>query len=150
MNYPKISIVTPNYNMGAYLEETIKSVISQNYPNLEYFIIDGGSNDNSLEIIKKYERHLTYWISEKDNGMYHAIQKGFEKSTGEIMAWLNSDDMYHSNSLFIVAEIFDSFPQVEWLLGASTTFDEKGRTVFCSQIGRASCMERVYKSEVDL
>ena len=74
---PKISIVTPSYNQGQYLEDTILSVISQGYPNLEYVIIDGGSTDNSVEIIKKYEEHLTYWVSEPDNGMYDAINKGF-------------------------------------------------------------------------
>ncbi len=94
--YPKISIVTPSYNQGQYLEQTILSVIGQNYPNLEYIIIDGGSTDNSIEIIKKYERYLAYWVSEKDKGHYHAVQKGFDKSTGEIMSWLNSDDILHS------------------------------------------------------
>jgi glycosyltransferase involved in cell wall biosynthesis len=78
--FPKISIVPPSYNQSQYLEETILSVIGQNYPNLEYIIIDGGSTDNSVEIIKKYEKYLSYRVSEKDNGNYHAIQKGFDKS----------------------------------------------------------------------
>ena len=105
-NYPKFTIVTPNYNGDKFLEQTILSVINQNYPNLEYIIIDGGSNDSSIEIIKKYENYLTYWISEPDNGMYEAIQKGFDKSTGEIMAWVNSDDMSHNNSFFTVHKQF--------------------------------------------
>ena len=129
-NYPKITIVTPNYNCEKYLEKTILSVINQNYPNLEYIIIDGGSNDSSIEIIKKYENYLTYWISEPDNGMYEAIQKGFDKSTGEIMAWINSDDMYHKNSFFTVADIFSNFKQVSWLTGANTNYDEFDRTVY--------------------
>src|SRR5690349_701527 len=110
MNWPKISIVTPNFNNGKYLEDTIVSVLSQNYPNLEYFIIDGGSTDNSLEIIKRYERHLAGWTSEPDGGMYEAIDKGFNKTTGEIMAWLNSDDMYHRKSLFAVGKLFCDLP----------------------------------------
>ncbi len=129
MNYPKISIVTPNYNGAKYLEETILSVLNQNYPNIEYIIIDGGSTDESVEIIKKYEKSLKYWISEKDTGLYSALQKGFDRSTGEIMAWINSDDKYHPMSFFTIAEIFTSFPKINWLTGAQTTYDEKGRTV---------------------
>jgi glycosyltransferase involved in cell wall biosynthesis len=131
MTYPKISIVTPNFNGERFLEETILSLLDQKYPNLEYIIIDGASTDKSVEIIKKYESFLHYWESSKDNGMYHAIQKGFEKSSGEIMAWLNSDDMYHNNSLFTIAEIFNSLPNVNWLQGLCTAFDELGRTVSC-------------------
>lgn len=130
---PKITIVTPNYNGAKYLEDTILSVISQDYPNLEYFIIDGCSTDGSIEIIKKYENKLTWWASEPDNGMYSAIQKGFDRSTGEIMGWINSDDMYHRNALFTVAEIFSSFEKVSWLAGASTVYDENNRTVFVEQ-----------------
>jgi glycosyltransferase involved in cell wall biosynthesis len=132
MNFPRISIVTPNYDGGKYLEDTILSVLDQFYPNLEYIVIDGNSKDGSIDIIKKYENRLTYWISEPDKGMYHAIQKGFEKSTGEIMAWINSDDMYHRKSLFTVAEIFSSYKEIEWLQGAGTSFDESGRTVYCT------------------
>lgn len=94
MSYPKISIVTPSYNQGEFLEQTILSVLGQNYPNLEYIIIDGNSTDNSVEIIKKYEKHLKYWVSEPDNGQSEAINKGFSYTSGEILAWINSDDMY--------------------------------------------------------
>jgi glycosyltransferase involved in cell wall biosynthesis len=128
-NYPKISIVTVNYNNGEYLEQTIKSVIEQGYPNLEYILIDGGSTDNSLEIIEKYAAHFTYWISEPDEGQYQAIQKGFEKSSGEIMAWLNSDDKYLPRSLFKVAEIFNKYREVKWLMGLAREYTEDGALV---------------------
>ena len=105
-NYPKIAIVTPSYNQAQFLERTILSVLNQNYPNLEYIIIDGGSTDGSVEIIKKYERYLSYWVSEKENVQADAINKGFQKSTGQILAWLNSDDLYLPNTLVKIMNIF--------------------------------------------
>ena len=93
-HYPRISIVTPSFNQGQFLEQTILSVLGQNYPNLEYIIIDGGSSDNSVEIIKKYENQIKFWVSEKDNGQCQAINKGFKIASGDILGWLNSDDMY--------------------------------------------------------
>ena len=140
MNYPKISIVTPSFNQGQYLEDTILSVLEQGYPNLEYIIIDGGSTDNSKDIIEKYESQLSYWVSEPDSGLYDAIQKGFDKSTGEIMAWINSDDLYHPKSFFTVAEIFN-LNEVNWLQGIPTAFDERGRTVFVRGIKRWSKLD---------
>src|SRR5262245_40289062 len=92
--FPKLSIVTPSYNQGRYLKDTICSILDQGYPNLEYIIMDGGSTDESVEIIKKYERHLAYWQSEKDRGQNHAITEGFKHATGVIYAYLNSDDKY--------------------------------------------------------
>ncbi|RDC64117.1 glycosyltransferase family 2 protein [Adhaeribacter pallidiroseus] len=133
MQYPKISIVTPNYNQSEYLEETILSIITQNYPNLEYIIIDGGSSDNSVNIIMKYEKYLSYWVSESDNGLYYALQKGFEKSSGEIMGWLNSDDLLHRKSLYVIANIFNNNLQVNWLQGRPTIYDESGMTVDSSK-----------------
>jgi len=105
-SWPKISIVTPSYNQGKYIEATIQSVIGQNYPNLEYIIMDGGSQDNTLDIIKKYENHISYWESKKDNGQASAINRGFSIASGEIMAWLNSDDMYLPGTLRLVSGIF--------------------------------------------
>lgn len=97
--WPKISIVTPSYNQAQYLEETIRSVLLQNYPNLEYIIIDGGSTDNSVEIIKKYEPWLAYWNSERDRGQSQAINKGFSIATGELAGWLNSDDIFFPGAI---------------------------------------------------
>lgn len=125
--YPKITVVTPSFNQGAFLEYTILSILDQGYPNLEYIIIDGGSTDNSVEIIKKYEESFAYWVSEKDNGLYDALQKGFERSTGEIMCWINSDDMHHKKSLITVAELFSSMPKINWVMGANTFYDEDGK-----------------------
>jgi len=98
--WPKISIITPSYNQGRYLEKTIRSVLLQGYPNLEYLVVDGGSNDKSVEIIKKYEPWIDYWISEKDSGQSHAINKGIEKSSGDLLGWLNSDDYLLQGALF--------------------------------------------------
>jgi glycosyltransferase involved in cell wall biosynthesis len=105
-DWPKISIVTPSFNQGQYIEQTILSVINQGYPNLEYIIIDGGSTDETVEIIKRYEPWITFWISEPDRGQSHAINKGLEKCTGEIFNWLNSDDWYLPYTLFEVAKRF--------------------------------------------
>ena len=97
--WPKFTVVTPSLNQGQFLEETIRSVLLQGYPNLEYIVIDGGSSDESVEIIRKYEKWLAYWSSEPDRGQSHAINKGFRRATGEIVAWLNSDDVYERDAL---------------------------------------------------
>jgi glycosyltransferase involved in cell wall biosynthesis len=114
-NQPKISIITTNYNGAAWLEQSIQSVLGQNYPQLEYIIIDGGSTDGSQKIIEKYQDRLAYWESSPDRGFAHAYNKGFARATGEIMAWLNSDDTYTPWALETVAHCFVDCPQVQWL-----------------------------------
>jgi hypothetical protein len=127
---PRISIVTPSLNQAGFLEETIRSVLDQGYPNLEYMIVDGGSTDDSLRIIRKYERWLAWWVSEPDSGMYQAINKGFARSTGEIMAWLNADDKYLPWTLETVADLLNALPQVEWLTSVVHLYwDTCGRVV---------------------
>ena len=133
MNYPSISIVTPVYNQVQHIEDTILSVLSQGYPNLEYIIIDGGSTDGTVDVIRRYASRLHYWVSEPHHGMYDAIQKGFEHSTGDIMAWIGSDDMYHPRSLFAVGKIFATLPDVEWLEGATTYYNTQGETIEIKQ-----------------
>jgi glycosyltransferase involved in cell wall biosynthesis len=123
MDYPKISIVTPSFNQAEYLEQTIRSVLDQNYPNLEYVIIDGGSTDGSVDVIKKYARQLIFWVSEKDKGQYDAINKGFSHTTGEIMAWINSSDIYYPWTLDTIAEIFTN-ANVEWISGMHTNLSK--------------------------
>nr|WP_294794353.1 glycosyltransferase family 2 protein [uncultured Mucilaginibacter sp.] len=128
-NWPKISVVTPSYNQAGFLEETILSVTNQNYPNLEYIVIDGGSTDGSVDIIKKHESKLSYWSSEKDNGLYDAINKGFKVATGEILMWINSDDLLMPMSLFSVGEIFMKHSEVNWITGISVSLDERSRII---------------------
>ena len=123
-DFPKISIVTPSFNQGKYLEETILSVINQEYPNLEYIIIDGGSTDNSLEIIAKYEKYLTFWVSEPDNGQSNAINKGLAKSTGEVFNWLCSDDTLTEGSLYRIGKAFKEHPEIKCYSGGLRQFQE--------------------------
>lgn len=123
--YPKISIISPSLNQGQFIEETILSVLSQNYPNLEYIIIDGVSTDNTLDILEKYSSQLK-WISEEDTGQTNAINKGMKLATGEIVAYLNADDILLPNALENVAHSFDKYPNVKWLVGKCQIVDEKG------------------------
>lgn len=115
IDWPRISVVTPSLNQGAYLEQTILSVLSQGYPNLEYILMDGGSTDESLGIIRRYAPSLAHWESNPDAGQYDAVQRGLIRSHGEVMAYLNSDDLYLPWTLRVVGEIFAAFPRVEWL-----------------------------------
>lgn len=125
---PKISVVIPSYNQGQFIEETILSVINQQYPNLEIIIIDGGSKDNTVDVIKKYEQHITWWVSEKDKGQSDAINKGFSRITGDIATWLCSDDLYTEGALNKVAKIFSELPDEAGLIyGGATLFGEKAK-----------------------
>jgi len=134
MTAPTISIVTPSYNQGQFLEEAIQSVLSQDYPNLEYVVMDGGSTDASVDIIRKYESKLTYWRSAPDGGQYDAINQGFARTTGEIMAWLNSDDAYLPWTLSVVGNVFSALPEVGWITTLyPLQWDRRGRAVECGR-----------------
>lgn len=128
--YPRISIVTPNYNYGHFLEETIRSVLLQGYPNLDYIIIDGGSTDNSVDIIKRYEKWLAYWVTEKDEGQAQAINKGLAKSTGEIFNWINSDDVLAKEAL---AEVAKSINDFDVCAGTVCNFSENNQVLIQNQ-----------------
>ena len=123
-----VSIITPSYNQGGFIEETIKSVLSQDYPEIEYIVIDGGSTDNTVEILKKYEGRLK-WVSEKDRGQSDAINKGFGMARGEILAWLNSDDIYLSGAVSKAVEFLRNHPDVKVIYGNARFCDESGKII---------------------
>jgi GT2 family glycosyltransferase len=135
-NLPRISIVTPSFNQAQFLEQTIDSVLSQGYPNLEYIVMDGGSSDGSPDIIRQHENHLAYWTSEKDNGAADAIRKGFEKTTGTILAYLNSDDVYLPGALHAIAEAMSdssvdvAYGNLYWIAGDGKILGEQHQTPF--------------------
>lgn len=126
---PKISIITPSFNQGDFIEETINSVINQAYSNIEYIIIDGGSSDHTLEIIQKYEGKITTWVSEKDSGQSNAINKGFKLATGEIVTWLGSDDLFLNGALEKVCQVFKENPNVNLVHGNTELLLAKERRV---------------------
>ena len=128
MELPRISVVTPSYNQGKFIEATIRSVLDQGYPNLEYIIIDGGSNDESVDVIRRYEKRLAYWVSERDKGAADAISKAFAKATGEIFAYLNSDDLYLPGALQAIADAMRN-PAVDVAFGNMYWMDADGRTI---------------------
>jgi len=124
--WPRITLVTAVRNGARYLDGTILSVLSQNYPNLEYIVVDGLSTDGSVDIIKKYEQHLAWWTSDRDKNVYDALNKGFARSSGEIMGWLNASDLLHVNSLFTIGGVFSTFPEVDWITGRATGLNSAG------------------------
>jgi glycosyltransferase involved in cell wall biosynthesis len=128
-SWPRISIITPSFNQAQYLEQTIESILSQKYPNLEYIVIDGGSTDGSAEIIRRYGPHLTYWVSELDKGQTDAINKGLRRATGEILAYLNSDDYYVPGAFKAVADHFRSRPESDLIHGRCRFVDQVGTKI---------------------
>ncbi len=128
-DWPRISIVTPSYNQGQFIEETIRSVLLQGYPDIEYIIVDGGSTDNTIEIIEKYEKWITRWVVERDYGQSHAINKGFNLATGEFGNWLNSDDILMPNALGELGALYAGGDHVNYILaGAGYEIDVESRT----------------------
>ena len=142
---PLISIITVVFNGERYLEETMKSVLDQTYPNVEYIIIDGASTDSTLSIIKKYEASVDYWVSEKDTGIYDALNKGFSLASGSIFAWLNADDIYFSYTLKMVSSVFTKHG-IRWLTGIPSIINERGEVirVFNARYYFKYCIHRGY------
>jgi len=127
--YPLVSVVTPSFNQARYLDATIQSVLSQDYVRIEYIVMDGASQDDSIEIIKKYENRLAYWVSEKDSGQADAINKGLAHANGDILAWLNSDDYYLSGAVSAAVKVFEEDPDVIMVYGDMLAVDELGKTI---------------------
>jgi glycosyltransferase involved in cell wall biosynthesis len=128
IKYPKISIVTPSLNQGQFIQRTIESVLSQDYPNLEYLVMDGGSTDNTLDVLASYSERLK-WVSEKDEGQTHAINKGLGQATGDIVAYLNADDLLLPGALHAVARVFTMDPTAVWVTGKCRIIDETNREI---------------------
>lgn len=128
-NPPLVSIITPSYNQAHFLEETIRSVLAQDYPNLEYIIVDGGSTDGTVEIIRRYTDRLAWWVSEPDQGQTEALNKGFTHANGEIFAWLNSDDTYLPGAVSEAVEFLTANPQTAMVYGDANLIDDKGSVI---------------------
>jgi glycosyltransferase involved in cell wall biosynthesis len=138
MTLPRISLVTPVFNSAKYIEQTICSVLGQNYPNLEYFIADGGSTDGTVDIIRNYQSQISGWLSEPDNGMYEALSKGFARTSGEITGWISATDQLHTGGLAVVGSVFRDLPEVEWITARPTGFSQEGMTVLVLDLPRWS------------
>jgi glycosyltransferase involved in cell wall biosynthesis len=136
-----VSIITPSYNQGHYIEETIRSVLEQDYPAIEYIIVDGASKDNSVDVIRSYEDRLAWWVSEKDKGHADALNKGFARAKGEILAWINSDDSYFPGAVRQAVEYLRDHPEVGMVYGDANLTDQTGRT-----IGKFNARQSDYRS----
>jgi glycosyltransferase involved in cell wall biosynthesis len=139
-DFPLVSIITPSYNQAAFLESTIRSVLEQDYPNLEYILVDGGSTDGSVDIIHRYADQLAWWVSEKDGGQTDAINKGFARAKGDILAWLNSDDTYQPHAVAEAVEFLRSHTEFGMVYGDANFINESGRV-----IGRFPAAQTDYK-----
>ncbi len=126
---PLVTIITPSFNQARFLEATIQSVLSQDYPRIEYMIVDGGSNDGSVDVIKKYESRLAWWVSEKNKGQTDAINKGFAQANGEILAWINSDDTYEPGAVSAAVKYLQDHPEVGMVYGDCNFINESGRVI---------------------
>jgi len=127
MTRPIVSIITPSYNQAPWLEQTLRSVLEQDYPLIEYQVIDGDSSDGSLEIIRRHAGRLAHWVSEKDSGQAEAINKGFARATGEIIAWLNSDDFYYPGAVSAAVAAFENHPEAGLIFSDVASVDEHGK-----------------------
>lgn len=143
-NEPLVSIVTPSYNQGQYLEQTILSVLGQDYPRIEYFIIDGGSNDGSLEIIQQYAPRLAGWVSEKDAGQADALRKGFARAKGDIFAWLNSDDLYYPGAVTQAVAFLNAHSEIGMVYGDAALIDQDG-----NPLGMFAARQTNYRKMLD-
>jgi len=137
MNNPKISIITSCFNAREYIQQTLESVLGQCYSNLEYIVIDGGSTDGTLDVINRYRDRLAVVISEKDDGQYHGIQKGFDRATGDVLAYINADDIYLPGTLSVVGELFRRFRDVDWVMGLPSFLNTRGQLTSVSSVAAA-------------
>ncbi|MFC1850236.1 glycosyltransferase family 2 protein [candidate division CSSED10-310 bacterium] len=133
-NLPRITVVTPSFNQGEFLRETIQSILSQHYQNLEYFVVDGGSTDNSVEILREYEDQLDWWVSERDSGQSEAIDKGFQRATGDYLTWINSDDILLPGTLNKVGHTILKNPELLWISGDVIVIDGHSAIIHCSRL----------------